>query len=327
MASTLTKSLRLLTTAAIALMISTPALAGFPDRPVKLVVPYTPGGSADMLSRLMAEHMSKTLGQPVIVENKPGASTRIAANMVARSAPDGYTLFLASNSSMVLNPMLYSTIEYDPVKDFEVIGIVLEMPLVVVTSKDVPANTLPEFIEYAKANPGKLNYASVGLGNPLQLATQMLVSATELDIVHVPYNGSAPALSSLVANDTQLMVDGIITSLPFIKEGRLKALAVASEKRLPVLPDTMTVAESAVPGFQAATWFGVATPAAVSDENKAILHEAISKAIVDENIRQRMEAGGMVMQPVRDKKEIEAYVSKDRQMWKKVIEQNQIKLD
>lgn len=192
------------------------ALAAFPDHPVKLVVPYTPGGSADQLARVLAERLSQELGQPVVVENKPGANTMIAATQVARAQPDGYTVFLASNASMVLNPMLYQKISYDAARDFRVLSVVAELPLVVVANNDVPAATLAQFVDYARARPGKLNYASVGIGNPLQLATELLKSRTGIDAAHIPYNGSAPALSSLMSNDTQLMVDVISTSLPLV---------------------------------------------------------------------------------------------------------------
>lgn len=308
-------------------VISTTAMAAFPERSVKLVIPYTPGGSADMLSRLLADNMSKSLGQPVIVENKPGASTRIAAQHVARSNPDGYTLFLASNSSMVLNPLLYKDVGYDAEKDYSLIGIATEMPLVVVTNKDVPANTLSEFIAYAKEKKGDLNYASIGLGNPLQLATQLLISGTDMDLTHIAYNGSSPALMSLAANDTQLMVDGIITSLPFIQDGRLKALAVGSSERLAVLPDVPTVSEAAVPGYQAATWFGVAAPAATPEDRKQRLQEALNIAMQDEGIVEKMQSGGMIMQKPRTQEEIDAFLERDRKQWRAVVEENNISLD
>lgn len=197
---------------------ASPVWAAFPDRPVKLVVPYTPGGSADQLARVLAERLSQELGQPVVVENKPGANTMIAATQVARAQPDGYTVFLASNASMVLNPMLYQKISYDAARDFRLLSVVAELPLVVVANNDVPAATLAQFVDYAQARPGKLNYASVGIGNPLQLATELLKSRTGIDVAHIPYNGSAPALSSLMGNDTQLMVDVISTSLPLVRE-------------------------------------------------------------------------------------------------------------
>ncbi|KGD89398.1 ABC transporter substrate-binding protein [Achromobacter sp. RTa] len=328
MAIRLNLRLRRIATAAIVALAAPPAaLAAFPDRPVKLVVPYTPGGSADQLSRVLAEGMSRDLGQPVVVENKPGANTMVAATQVARSAPDGYTVFLASNASMVLNPMLYQRIAYDAARDFRVLGIAAELPLVVVANNEVPAATLAEFVAYAKARPGKLNYASVGIGNPLQLATELLKSRTGMDVAHIPYNGSAPALTSLMGNDTQLMVDVVSTSLPLVRERKIKALAVTTGERLAVLPDVPTVAESGFPGFRAATWFGLAAPRAVPRAEAQRLQAALDKVLKDPAFRARFEPLGLVTQAPRGQEEIDAYVQEDRQRWSAVIEANHIKLD
>lgn len=324
----LTPRLRRIAAAAIFALAGPPAaLASFPDRPVKLVVPYTPGGSADQLSRMLAEGLSRDLGQPVVVENKPGANTMIAATQVARSAPDGYTLLLASNASMVLNPMLYQRIAYDAARDFRVLGIAAELPLVVVANNEVPAATLAEFVGYAKARPGKLNYASVGIGNPLQLATELLKSRTGMDVAHIPYNGSAPALTSLMGNDTQLMVDVISTSLPLVREHKIKALAVTTGERLAVLPDVPTVAESGFPGFRAATWFGVAVPSAVPRAEAQRLRAAVDKVLKDPAFRGRFEPLGLVIQAPRSQADVDAYVEEDRQRWGAVIKANAIKLD
>ncbi|CAB3637303.1 Bug family tripartite tricarboxylate transporter substrate binding protein [Achromobacter pestifer] len=303
------------------------ALAAFPDRPVKLVVPYTPGGAADQLSRVLAERLSRELAQPVVVENKPGANTMIAATQVARAQPDGYTLFLASNASMVLNPMLYQKISYDAARDFRVLSVVAELPLVVVANNEVPATTLAQFVSYAKTRPGKLNYASVGIGNPLQLATELLKSRTGIDIAHIPYNGSAPALSSLMANDTQLMVDVISTSLPLVKESKIKALAVTTAERLSVLPDVPTVAESGFPGFRAATWFGIAVPQATPAAEARALQDAVAKVMSQPDFRERFQTLGLVIQAPRTQAETDRYVSEDRERWGAVIRANAIKLD
>ncbi len=324
----LTSRLRRIAAVAIFALAGPPAaLASFPDKPVKLVVPYTPGGSADQLSRMLAEGLSRDLGQPVVVENKPGANTMIAATQVARSAPDGYTLLLASNASMVLNPMLYQRIAYDAARDFRVLGIAAELPLVVVANNEVPAATLAEFVGYAKARPGKLNYASVGIGNPLQLATELLKSRTGMDVAHIPYNGSAPALTSLMGNDTQLMVDVISTSLPLVRERKIKALAVTTSERLAVLPDVPTVAESGFPGFRAATWFGVAVPGAVPQAEAQRLRAAVDKVLKDPAFRGRFEPLGLVIQAPRSQADVDAYVEEDRQRWSAVIKANAIKLD
>ncbi|MDX3985394.1 MAG: tripartite tricarboxylate transporter substrate binding protein [Achromobacter sp.] len=299
----------------------------FPDRPLKLVVPYTPGGAADQLSRTLAERLSRELAQPVVVENKPGANTMIAATQVARAQADGYTLLLASNASMVLNPALYRKISYNAERDFRVLSVVAELPLVVVANNQVPATTLAQFVGYSQAHPGKLNYASVGIGNPLQLATELLKSRTGMDVAHIPYNGSAPALSSLMANDTQLMVDVISTSLPLVKEGKIKALAVTTAERLPVLPDVPTVAESGFPGFRAATWFGVAVPAGTPPQETTVLQQAVNNVLRQAEFRERFQTLGLVIQAPRDQAETDGYVRDDRQRWGEVIRANNIKLD
>ncbi|WP_020202009.1 tripartite tricarboxylate transporter substrate binding protein [Cupriavidus sp. WS] len=303
------------------------AAGAFPDRPVKLVVPYTPGGSADQLARALADGMGRELRQPVVVENRPGANTMIAATSVARAPADGYTVLLASNASMVLNPMLYKKVGYDARRDFKVISVAAEIPLVVVTNTQVPAANVREFAGYAKANAGKLNYASVGLGNPLQLATEMLKTELGIDLTHVPYNGSAPALAALLANDVQLMIDVVSTSLPHIKAGKLKALAVTSKERLEVLPDVPTVAESGHPSFQAATWFGLAVPAQTPPEAVARLQAAAARATGDAPFRQTFAALGLVIQRPRDSAEVQRYVDADRARWGSVIQANHIALD
>lgn len=302
------------------------ARADFPDRPVRFVVPYAAGGSADQLARVLADHMAQQLGQPVVVENRPGASTRVAAVQVARAPADGYTIFLASNSSMVLNPMLYRKLDY-AAQDFRIISVTAEMPLVLVANNRVPADTLGQFVAYTKARPGKLNYASVGLGNPLQLATELFKSRAGIDVVHVPYNGSAPALTALMAGDTQIMIDVISTSLPLIRERKLKALAVASAERLEVLPEVPTVAESGYPGFRAATWFGVALPAATPPAAAGRLMQAIDAALGTPAFRARFQTLGLAVQAPRSQAEIDAYVQEDRERWSAVIERNGIQLD
>lgn len=320
---------RIATSLCVALLgvaFAAPALAAYPDRPIKLVVPYTPGGSTDQFGRAMAEGMSRELKQAVVVENRPGANTMVGTQGVSRAQPDGYTILMGSSASMVLNPMLYKKTGYDP-KDFKVILIGIEVPLVVVTNNQVPASNIKDFAAYAKAAGGKLNYSSVGLGNPLQLATEMLKSELGIEMTHVPYNGSAPALGSLLANDTQLMVDVVSTSLPHIKAGKLKALAVTGRSRLEVLPNVPTVAESGYPNFHAATWFGLAVPAQTPPEAISKLQAAASHVLTETPFRNTFNALGLIVQPPRSQAEIDRYVSADRDNWGKVIRANNISLD
>jgi tripartite-type tricarboxylate transporter receptor subunit TctC len=303
------------------------AHADYPDRPLKLVVPYTPGGSADILGRALAAELGKEVGQQVVVENKPGANTMIAASAVARAPADGYTLLLGSSASMVLNPLLYRKMSYVPQKDYRVLAVVAEAPLVVVSNDKVPAQNLRDFTAYAKANAGRLNYSSVGLGNPLQLATEMLKGELQFEATHVPYNGSAPALAALLANDTQLMVDVAATSLPHIRAGKLRALAVTGSERLASLPEVPTVAESGAPGFHAATWFGVAVPAATPAPVAQRLQSALAKVMAAPSFRSLLEAQSLLPQPARGEAEVDRYVERDRASWGKVIRAHNISLE
>ncbi|WP_404993596.1 Bug family tripartite tricarboxylate transporter substrate binding protein [Cupriavidus pauculus] len=313
--------------AALGVAVAAPAtFAAWPERPIKLVVPYTPGGSTDQFGRALAEGMTRGLKQPVVVENRPGANTMVGTQSVARAQPDGYTVLMGTSASMVLNPLLYKKTGYDP-KDFKVILIGIEVPLVVVTNNQVQASNLKDFAAYAKAAGGKLNYSSVGLGNPLQLATEMLKSELGIDMTHVPYNGSAPALSALLANDVQLMVDVVSTSLPHIKAGKLKALAVTGRSRLEVLPNVPTVAESGHPNFHAATWFGLAVPAQTPPEAVAKLQAAASHVLTEAAFRNTFSALGLLVQAPRTQAEIDRYVAADRESWGKVIRDNRISLD
>lgn len=306
--------------------LASSAMAAWPERPIKLVVPYTPGGSTDQFGRALAEGMARELKQAVVVENRPGANTMVGTQGVARAQPDGYTILMGTSASMVLNPLLYKKTGYEP-KDFKVILIGIEVPLVVVTNNQVPAGNMKEFASYAKAAGGKLNYSSVGLGNPLQLATEMLKSELGIDMTHVPYNGSAPALSALLANDVQLMVDVVSTSLPHIKASKLKALAVTGRARLDVLPNVPTVAESGYPNFHAATWFGLSVPAQTPPEAIAKLQAAASHVLTETAFRNTFNALGLVVQAPRTQAEIDRYVAADRENWGKVIRDNRISLD
>ena len=313
--------------AALALAAVAAHAADFPERPVKLVVPYAPGGSTDVLARALAVQMGKDLGQSLVVENKPGANTKVGAASVAHGPTDGYTLLVASSASMVLNPLLYRKINYAPQTDFRLLAIVAEAPLVVVTNSQVPAHNLKEFAAYARAHPGRVNYGSVGLGNPLQLATLMLNEALQVDATHVPYNGSAPALTALMSNDVQWMTDVAGSSLPYIRSGRLQALAVTGAERLKSLPEVPTVAESAIPGFRAATWFGVALPAAAPQAAAARVQAAVRKAMADPQFRATVEQQSLLPQPPRTDAELKDYTDRDRATWGKVIREHNIVLE
>jgi tripartite-type tricarboxylate transporter receptor subunit TctC len=311
----------------LALLSGGAAHADYPERAVKLVAPYAPGGSADMLARALAAELGKELGQAVVVENKPGANTQLAATAVARGPADGYTLLLASSASMVLNPLLYRKLNYEPQKDFRLLSVVAEAPLVVVAGDKVPAQNLKDFSAYAKANAGRLNDGSVGLGNPLQLATEMLKGELQIELTHVPYNGSAPALAALMAGDTQLMIDVVSTSLPHLRAGKLRALAVTGSERVKALPEVPTVAEAGFPGFHAATWFGIAVPAGTPAPVATRVQAAVHKAMLSASLRSLLDTQSLLAQPARSDAELGRYIERDRSNWGKVIRAHNITLE
>ncbi len=298
----------------------------WPPRPLRLVVPYAPGGVTDILGRATAAGLGAQLGQPVTVENRPGANTIIGAQAVAQAAPDGLTLLMASGASIVLNPMLYRQLPYDAARDLAVAGIIVETPLVMVVPPSLPARSVAEFVAYAKARPDAVNYASVGLGNPIQLAAELFAMGAGIGMTNVVYPGSAPSLLALAAGEVQVMFDVIGTSLPQIREGRLRALAVTTRERLAVLPDVPTVAESGLPGYQAATWFGLALPRAVPEPVMARLRAALAAVQQDAEFARRFGDLGLAVQPPREPAAIEAYLAEERERWGGVIKAKGISL-
>jgi tripartite-type tricarboxylate transporter receptor subunit TctC len=240
-------------------LFALPALAAYPDRPVKIVVPFPPGGAADLLARLMAARMSEAWKQPVVVENKPGAAAALGAEYVARSAPDGYTLLLGTSSSHAVGPS-FQRLSYDPVKDFVPITMVTLSPFAIVLNPGVPVATVRELIDYAKANPGKLNLASWGTGSASHLAAELFKSMARVEMVHVPYKGSPPALADLIAGQVHVMFDNLSSVLPHVRVGKLRAIAVTTEKRAAQAPSIPPVGDT-LPGYAALGWFGLFAPA------------------------------------------------------------------
>src|SRR5438552_13835540 len=233
----------------------------YPTRPIRLVVPFPAGGTTDILAREVGQRLSMTLGQPVVIDNRPGAAGNIGADLVAKSAPDGYTLLMGTVGTHAINASLYAKMPYDHVKDFAPIILVAGVPNVLVVNPSLPVNSVQELIAYAKANPGKLNFASSGPGTSIHLSGELFKVMAGVQMTHVPYKGSAPALQDLLGGQVQLMFDNLPPSLPHIKAGKLRALAVTSVARSPALPDVPTIAESGLPGFEASSWFGILVPA------------------------------------------------------------------
>jgi tripartite-type tricarboxylate transporter receptor subunit TctC len=299
-----------------------------PDRPLRLVVPYAPGGTTDLLGRTIAERLSRELdGRPVVVENRPGANAIIGAQAVAQAAPDGQTLLMASGASMVLNPLLYRRLPYDADRDLLTLAVMVETPLVMVVNPRLPVASVAEFVAHARRLGDSVNYASVGLGNPIQLAAELFRMAADVEMTNVVYAGSAPALAALLAGDVQVIFDVVLTSLPLIRDGRLRALAVTTRGRLSVLPEVPTVAESGYPGYEASTWFGVAVPRATPPAAADRLRAALAAVQADAGFRERFAGLGLVVQPPRDEAGIAAHLATEWARWSEVIRARGIALD
>jgi tripartite-type tricarboxylate transporter receptor subunit TctC len=270
--------------------------AAFPTKTVRLVTGSAPGGPLDFSARLAAQKLSEAFGQPVVVEPRLGASGTIANEFAAKAAPDGYTLGLGSMATLCIVPHLYPKLGYDPLKDFAPITIVSAVGFVIIVHPAVPARTLKELIALGKASPGKLSFGTSGAGSVTHLGIEMLKSMAQVNFLHIPYKGAAPALVDLLGGQIDLMYDSVLTSTPHIKSGKVRALAVGSAKRTPLLPDVPTVAESGLPGlrdFEASTWFGIVAPAATPRDIVMKLNAAIVKGVSDKDVVQRLLGQGM----------------------------------
>jgi tripartite-type tricarboxylate transporter receptor subunit TctC len=272
------------------------AQASYPNKPIRFIVPYPAGGGTDIVARLLAQKMTQSMGQSVLVENKPGASTLIGTEMLAKAAPDGYTLGLITDSHAI-NPSFFPKLPYDSVKDFSPVSQLVFVPLVMVAHPSLNVKTLPELIAAAKAKPGKINYASIGNGTPHNLSMEWVKSLAGIDMTHVPYKGVAPALTDLVAGQVDVMFTGSSSALPYVKAGRLNALAVSSAKRLDSFPDTPSVAEAALSEFDFMTWYGSAVPAGTPKEITQRLSREIGLALSQPDVKERLASLGVVGAP------------------------------
>ena len=301
--------------------------ADYPTRPIKLIVPYAAGGPTDVLGRVIADYLGRDLKQTAIVENKPGAQGAIAADMVSRAEPDGYTLFVTAASIIVLNPLLYKKLSYDPVRDLRLLTVVTDLPVVMEVNPSVPAKTVKEFVAYAKANPGKLNFGSAGTGGTVHLAGEMFKQIAGVDMVHVPYKGAGPALQDLLAGNIQVMFDTLSTALPPIRGGLLRPLGVSSTERSPDLPDVPTVIESGYPDYKVSVWFGLAASSKLPDDIAKTVQASMDRALNDNAFRASLERIGFpVLRPKTDA-QIRTFLDEDRARWSAVIKTQNISLD
>ena len=275
---------------ALAALVIQPVMAQqtYPNRPIKLIVGFAPGGSGDIAARLVAEKLGQELKQPIIVENRPGAGGNIGAEVVAHSAPDGYTLLMASTSQVVINPSLYKKMSFSPTKDLVPITLMQNEHNLMVVTPSVPAKTLKEFIAYAKANPTAVTFASPGLGTPAHLAGELMNQAVGLKMLHVPYKGTSAAVSDLLAGHVTMAIDNMPALLPQVKAGKLRALAVASEHRAAAAPDIPTMGEAGLPGYVVLAWKGLMAPAGTPQPIIDKLHAAMIKMLEMPDVRRRM---------------------------------------
>jgi tripartite-type tricarboxylate transporter receptor subunit TctC len=264
----------------------------YPSHPVRIVVPFAPGGGADIVSRLLQPHLQQTLGQPFVVENRAGAAGRIGTALVAKADPDGHTLLTTTESSLVIAPHTGAVLGYDPLKDFAPVSLLTRNTVVLVVHPSVPAKTLQEFIALAKAQPGKLFYGSSGVGGPNHLAGEIFNRMAGVDVVHVPFSGTGAALPAVMGNQVAAMWGFTAGLIPFIRDGKLRALAVSSRERSPALPDVPTVAEAGVPGYEATSWIGMLAPAATPPAAIDRLWEAVSAAMQQPMVRDTLTSGG-----------------------------------
>src|SRR3954471_15796919 len=301
--------------------------AEYPVRPIKLVVPYAAGGPTDVLGRMVGDYLSRDLKQTVVVENKAGAQGAIGAEVAARAEPDGYTLFFTAASIVVLNPQLYKKLPYDPAKDFRMLAVITDLPVLMEVHPSVPAKTVAEFVAYAKQNPGKLNFGSAGTGGTIHLAGEMVKQIPGIDMIHVPYKGAGPALTDLLAGNIQVMFDTLSTALPPVKSGLLRPLGVSSSERSPDLPDVPTIAESGYPDYRVSVWYGIAVPAKVPEDISKKISASLDRGLNDDAFRASLEKIGFPVFRPRSPAAIAEFIDADRARWSKVIKAQNITLD
>jgi tripartite-type tricarboxylate transporter receptor subunit TctC len=300
------------------------AQEAWPSRPVRIVVPFAAGGTTDVVARAIGRDLSEIWGQPVVIENRGGAGGNIGADVVAKSPPDGYTLLMTSGSIFTVNPHMYAKMPFDAKKDFSAVTNVASGPQVVVVNPSLPVKTLAEFIAYAKKQPARMNFGSAGVGSQVHMAAESFLNAAGIDLAHVPYKGEGPSYTDLVSGAIQLMVGNIAAAAPFVGNGRLRALAVTSVVRSPLLPDVPTVAESGLPGFENTGWFGFMVPAGTPQAIVERIHRDTVKVLQTTQMKARLFVQGMT--PVGNQPaEFAAAIDKESAYWAKVIERRGLK--
>ena len=301
------------------------AQASFPSKSITMIVPFPPGGPTALVARVIAQKMSESIGQSVVVDNRGGANGNLGAMLAVRAAADGYTL-LYNTSSITLSPALYKSLSYDVRRDLAPVALTAVVPLALVVGSNVPANTVSEFIAYAKANPGKLSYGSAGNGNVTHLGAFQFVRANGIDAVHIPYKGSAPADIDLVGGQIQFMTDTVNSVMPFVRDKRMKMLAVTTPKRMSLFPDVPTLAESGMPGFEVGAWQGLMVPVNTPKPIIQRLNAEVMKALQSPDVRQKLALQGA--EPLGSTPEAYGeYIQKELNRWEMVVKQTGVTLE
>jgi tripartite-type tricarboxylate transporter receptor subunit TctC len=312
------KRILVLLAACLGVLLAPPVFAqSYPNKLIKMIVPFPPGGPIDTMARLIAQQMSRKLGQQVIIENRPGAGTTIGMKVAASADPDGYTLLFGSSGSLAVAPALYSNIEYDPIKSFVPISTVALIPHVFVISNAVPAKNVGEFVAHAKANPGKLNYGA-SLGSPPHLLSALFVTKAGINVVFIPYKGSAASVTDLLGGQTQFTIDGLTGLYPLIKDGKVRAIAMARAERWAPLPDVPTLVESGFPDFTFDAWTGVLAPAGTSPEIVALLNRVINESLQTTEMREGLTRFSGIAK-VSTPKEFSAFIAQQIPIWSNLV--------
>ncbi len=313
----------------IASLLALPTLShaqAYPNKPITLVIPFVPGGTTDILGRILADGLGKKLGQPVIVDNRGGAGGNIGAAVVAQAKPDGYTLLMGYNGTNAINPSLYKQLSWDPIKSFDPISMVARVNNVVIVNPSLAIKSLPELVTYAKVNPGKLNYGSAGAGSIFHLAGEMLEQQANVSLTHVPYKGASPALIDLMAGQTQLMFATIPAALPHIKSGKLRAIGVTGPQRSALFPELLTAKEAGYPGMVVDSWFGVFAPKGTPPLIETQLNNAIREVLNDPVYIKKMEDQGA--QPVSSTAmELANVLGVDLKVWRGIVRTAKVTLE
>ena len=325
--STRRLALASLAAAAAATLLPLPAAAqAYPNKPITMIVPFSAGGTTDILARIVGQALTAELGQSVIIDNRAGAGGNIGGQLAARAPADGYTLFMGTVGTHAINEALYKKMPFDPIKDFAPLSRVANVPNLLVAHPAQPFKTVPEMIAYAKANPGKINFGSSGSGSSIHLSGELFKSMAKVDMVHIPYKGSAPAVNDLLGNQIAIMFDNMPSAIQHVRAGKLRAIAVTTAKRSPELPDVPTIAEAGVPGYEATSWFGLFAPAATPAPIVAQLNKAIVKVLNQPDVKQKIAAqGGDVV--AETPAQFAAFIKAETAKWGKVVKESGASVD